>query len=92
MKGDDQKAGGQVDLLIMRADNIINLCEMKFSGSPYSIDQEEEAKMLHRAGLLKETLSSKQMVHLTLITTFGLVHGKHSGKVQKLVTGDDLFT
>lgn len=65
---------------------------MKFSGSPYSIDQEEEAKMLHRADLLKETLSSRQRVHLTLITTFGLVHGKHSGKVQKLVTGDDLFT
>ena len=77
VKGDDQKAGAQVDLLIMRDDNIVNLCEMKFSGSPYAIDIEEEAKMLHRVDMLKETLSAKQRVHLTLITTFGLLHGKH---------------
>ena len=80
-----------MDLLIIRADNIVNLCEMKFCDSPYSIDKEEETKMLHRENLLKETLSSKQKVHLTLITTYGLVQGKHSGKVQRVVTCDDLF-
>lgn len=92
VKGNETKTGAQVDLLIMRDDNIVNLCEMKFSGSPYTIDKEEEAKMLHRVDLLKETLSSKQKVHLTLITTYGLLPGKHSGKVQKVLTCDDLFT
>ena len=52
---------------------------------------EEEKKMLHRVELLKETLAARQKVHLTLVTTFGLVNGKHSGKVQKVVTCDDLF-
>ena len=56
------------------------------------VDKEEEAKMLHRVEMLKETLSSKQTVHLTLITTFGLVHGKHGGKVRKTITIDNLFT
>ena len=37
--------------------------------------------MLHRVDMLKETLSSRQKVHLTLITTYGLLPGKHSGKV-----------
>jgi hypothetical protein len=92
VKGDETKSGGQVDLLIVRDDNIVNLCEMKFSGSPYSIDKEEEAKMLHRVDLLKETLSSKQKVHLILVTTFGLVYGKHIGKIQKVITIDDLFS
>ena len=92
VKGDDQKAGAQVVLLIMRDDNIVNLCEMKFSSSPYAIDNEEETKMLHRVDVLKDTLSSKQRVHLTLVTIYGLVPGKHSGKVQKVVIGDDLFT
>jgi AAA+ ATPase superfamily predicted ATPase len=92
VKGNETKTGAQVDLLIMRDDNIVNLCEMKFSGSPYTIDKEEEAKMLHRVDLLKETLSPKQKVHLTLITTYGLLPGKHSGKVQKVLTCDDLFT
>lgn len=89
--GTDVNAGAQVDLLIVRDDNIVNLCEVKFYSSPYNIDKEEEAKMLHRVEMLRGLLSPKQMVHLTLITTFGLVSGKHSGKVQRVVTCDDLF-
>ena len=90
--GVEQKKGAQIDFLILRDDNIVNMCEMKFYSSFYTVDKEEEAKMLHRAGMLKDTLSSKQTVHITLVTTFGLVHGKHSGKIQKVVTIDDLFT
>ena len=92
LPGNEDNAGAQVDLLIMRADNIVNLCEMKFYSSEYSIDKDEESKLLHRVEMLKETLSDKQRVHLTLITTFGLTYGKHSGKVQKAIVCDDLFT
>lgn len=90
--GTEQKAGVQIDLLIMRDDNIVNLCELKFYSLPYSIDKEEESKMLYRVEMLKESLSAKQTIHLTLITTYGLVLGKHSGKVQKVISIDDLFT
>ena len=90
--GNDTKVGLQVDLLIIRDDNIVNLCEMKFYSSDYTIDKDEEARMLHRVELLKKTLTAKQKVHLTLITTFGLTHGKHNGKVQKVVACDELFT
>ncbi|MGM9868762.1 MAG: hypothetical protein ACI30R_03930 [Sodaliphilus sp.] len=92
VKGNDTKAGVHVDLLIIRDDNIVNLCEMKFYGTPYSVNKEDETKMLRRIEMLKTTLKAKQKVHLTLITTFGLTHGKHSGKIQKVVVGDDLFT
>ena len=40
---------------------------------------------------MKKTLSKKQTVHLTLITTYGVAYGKHSGIVQKQVVMDDLF-
>ena len=92
LPGNEDNAGAQVDLLIKRADNIVNLCEMKFYSSEYSIDKDEESKLLHRVEMLKETLSDKQRVHLTLITTFDLTYGKHSGKVQKVIACDDLFT
>ena len=49
-------------------------------------------KLLNRIEALKETLSPKQQVHLTLITSFGLKQSKHSGKVQKVVTCDEMFT
>lgn len=90
--GTATKSGAQIDLLILRDDNIVNLCEMKFSSAPYAIDKEEESKLLHRVEMLRETLSAKQQVHLTLITTYGLVPGKHSGKVQRVITCDELFT
>lgn len=90
--GTETKTGAQVDLLIKRNDNIVNLCEMKFYSGLYTIDRDEEVKLLNRIEALKETLSPKQQVHLTLITSFGLKQSKHSGKVQKVVTCDEMFT
>lgn len=91
VKGDDHQGGVQIDLLISRADNIVNLCEMKFAGGEYTITKDEEAKLRSRIETLKKTLSAKQTVHLTMITTYGVAYGKHSGIVQKEVTMDDLF-
>lgn len=91
VSGDDEAAGAQIDMLIVRDDRIINLCEMKFAGDSYSIDNVEEKKLRNRIDVLKETLSAMQTIHLTMITTYGVAHGKHSGIVQKQVTMDDLF-
>lgn len=91
VKGDDQKDGAQIDLLIIRDDHVVNLCEMKFAGGTYAIEKDEEAKLRSRIEMLKKTLSKKQTVHLTLVTTYGVAYGKHSGIVQKEVTMDDLF-
>ncbi|MBR6032390.1 MAG: hypothetical protein IKP36_10620 [Bacteroidaceae bacterium] len=91
IKGDGEHAGAQIDLLIMRADKVVNLCEMKFVGTPYTIDRDESEKLQVRIESLKETLSAKQTVHLTMVTTFGITYGKHSGMVLRQVLMDDLF-
>lgn len=91
VKGTDETDGVQIDLLIIRKDNVVNLCEMKFSGGTYTIDKDEEIKLRNRIETLKGILSPRQTVHLTLVTTFGLSNGKHSGIVQKQVELDDLF-
>ena len=91
IKGDDEHEGAQIDLLIVRNDGVVNLCEMKFASIPYSISKDEEMRLRHRIEMLKSTLSPKQTIHLTLITTFGIANGKHSGIVQREVNMDDLF-
>lgn len=91
VRGDNENEGAQIDLLINRADNVVNLCEMKFVTDEYVIDKDEENKLRKRTEALKTTLSSKQSVHLTMITTYGVAYGKHSGIVQKQVVLDDLF-
>jgi hypothetical protein len=64
---------------------------MKFSGNEYTIGKEEEQKLRNRTDRLKQTLNSKQTVHLTMITTFGVAYGKHSGIAQKQLTLEELF-
>ncbi len=91
VRGSDGTDGAQVDLLITRDDNVVNLCEMKFASTQYAIDRDEEMRLRRRIDTLKAALSPKQTVHLTMVTTYGVAHGKHSGIVQKEVVMDDLF-
>ena len=92
LRGDDAKDGVQIDLLIIRDDNVVNLCEMKFASDSYQITKEEENKLRKRIESLKSILKARQTIHLTMITTYGVAYGKHSGIVQKQVVMDDLFS
>ena len=81
----------QIDLLIDRADNVINLCEIKFYGKPFAIDGSYETELRERVQTLMDTVSQKQSIHLTLIAAYGIKRNTHSGLVQNVVTLDDLF-
>lgn len=91
VRGDDMKEGIQIDMLIVRDDNVVNLCEMKFASDTYHISKEEEARLRNRIETLRSTLTAKQTIHLTMVTTYGVAYGKHSGIVQKQISMDDLF-
>lgn len=82
----------QIDMVIDRADRIINLCEMKFSVNRYMIDRDYEMLLRDRmAWFIAETKTRKAPV-ITMITTYGILPNKHSGIVQNEVTLDDLFS
>lgn len=81
----------QIDLLIERADNLINLCEMKYSQMPYSITKDEDMKMrIRMADFVAET-GVRHGVIPTFITTFGIRANAYSALAQSQVTMDDLF-
>lgn len=83
--------GAQIDLLIERADRIINLCEIKYSESEYVLTKSEDLKMRNRqADFIAET-GTNLSVHPTMITTYGLRSNEYSGGVVSQVTMDDLF-
>ena len=44
-KSDAVKNGAQIDLLIDRRDQVVNLCEMKYTQDMFSIDQEYEKNL-----------------------------------------------
>ena len=81
----------QVDLIIERADQIINLCEMKYSRGKYSIDAKEEEKLRNRISAFEDETGVKHAVQLTMVTTYGLNDNSHSSDVVNRITLDDLF-
>lgn len=88
-EGDEE--GTQIDLLISRNDNVINMCEIKYYSGEFKVDKNYYAKILKRQNILSENISPKYAIHSTLITTMGLVHNEYSGVFQNVVVLDDLF-
>lgn len=91
LRGDDETEGTQIDLLIDRADRVVNLCEMKFHKDDFTIDKAYDAKLRHRTQTLIDHLPKNRNVHVTLITTYGLTYNEYFGRFQKVVTMDELF-
>ena len=83
--------GAQIDLVIDRGDQAINLCEMKFCTEEYVITSEYETKVRQRIGIFREKTKSRKALVSTFITTFGVANGVHKSIVDSEVTMDDLF-
>ena len=83
--------GAQVDLVIDRQDNVINLCEMKYWGSAFQVDAQTERALREKAAIFQTDTRTRKAVHLTLVTTYGLAPGAHASVFQNVVTMDDLF-
>ena len=81
----------QVDLIIERADQIISLCEIKYSKGIYSLDAKEEERLRNRITDFADEPKVKEAVQLVLITTYGLKDNAHSTEVNDRVVLDDLF-
>lgn len=81
----------QVDLIIERADQIISLCEIKYSKGIYSLDAKEEERLRNRIVDFADETKVKEAVQLVLITTYGLKDNAHSTEVNDRVVLDDLF-
>ena len=90
-EADETSDGAQVDLLIDRKDQVINLCEMKYSLSEYAIDAEYEQMLRNKKSAFIDATNTRKAVHLTMVTTFGIKANAHSGIVQNEVKLDDLF-
>ena len=89
---DEMNDGAQIDLLIDRKDQVINLCEMKYSLSEYVIDAEYEQKLRNKKSAFIDATNTRKAVHLTMVTTFGIKANAHSGIVQNEITLEDLFS
>lgn len=91
-KDGNQWQGGQIDLLIDRNDNVINICEIKYCNGEYEITSAYDEKLRNRAALFRKITGTKKAIVHTFITTYGLKQNRYSGLVQSEITMEDLFS
>ena len=87
----DGQKGSQIDLLIDRADQTVNLCEMKFSQSEYEITKSDSDSLTNKLNRFIEETHTRKSVIITMITSFGVKAGKYTGAIQRQLVLDDLF-
>ena len=83
--------GVQVDLIIKRDDNIIDLCESKFTTKPFAVDAGYDAGLLYKRETFCEETGTHLAVHIVMISANGLTPDSYRGMIQSVVTLDDLF-
>ena len=83
--------GAQIDLLINRNDNIINLCEMKYTTKEFIITKSYDEHLRNKRGTFIEESGTKKSVHITMITTCGVKHNAYWNNIQSEVLLDELF-
>lgn len=89
---DNKTSGSQIDMVIDRRDNSINICEIKFYNAPFSIDKKYAEALNQKLFAFRQQTKTRKHIFLTLISTFGLHKNEHSiGLVDKQLVMDDLF-
>lgn len=83
--------GAQIDLLIDRKDDVINICEIKYSQEKYTIDAEYEKDLIHKREVLRTETNTSKALWITLITYSGLTENKYKNIAVNEIVGDDLF-
>lgn len=91
-KGNQQHPGFQIDMLIDRSDNSINICEMKFYATDFELSKKEANELRVRREFFRTKAQTKKSLINTLVTTYGLKKNEYSaGIIDTVVVTDQFF-
>jgi uncharacterized protein len=91
-KGNQSIPGAQIDLIIDRADQVIHLCEAKFSREAYAVTKEFAEKLRTRAAIFRQATQTKKAVFHLLITPYPVCPNPHFlAEISHQVNMDQLF-
>ena len=84
-------SGAQMDLLIERRDQVIDLFEIKVSMNEFEIDQDVDRTLRNKIAALQKETKYRQDIQLIMITTYGVKENKYSNLINAEVLLEDLF-
>ncbi len=91
-KGNDTLPGCQIDMIIDRADQTINLCEAKFTKENFAITKTYAAQLRMKKSIFRQATQTKKATFNTLLTTYPAIKNQHYlGEIDNEITIDKLF-
>ena len=91
-KGDKTQQGTQIDFIIDRDDNCINILELKFYDTIYEINKNYAQQLNEKVSIFKEKSKLKKSVFLTLLTANGAKKNEYYlSTITNELTIEDLF-
>lgn len=89
--GNESTDGTQIDLLIDRADNCINLCEIKFAEDKLTITKSLAEGLERKKQLFRSATATKKMVLITVISPLGLNDTQYRSTVDISISLKEMF-
>ncbi len=92
-KGNADTQGIQIDMMIERADNCMNLLEVKFYDKEFVISKDYEQELREKVAIFREQTRTRKSIFVTMLSAYGVKRNEHYLSVvtnQLLI--DDLFT
>lgn len=83
--------GSQIDMVIERKDDIINLVEIKFNSAPYAISQKYMNDINRKKEDFVNCTNTKSSIHTTFVTMNGLEENSYYKEIQSEISSDELF-
>lgn len=90
--GNEEMCGAQIDLILDRADNVINLCEIKFTERPFLITKSYANTINKKITAFAHFNKINKPIFITFISAVGIHENSYSRQiVQNTVRLSDLF-
>lgn len=83
--------GAQIDMLIDRADNVIDICEMKYSSGKYILSKDESQRIDNKLNAFRAVSGTRKSIHLVIVAANGIEENAYARKAQRILVLDDLF-
>jgi AAA+ ATPase superfamily predicted ATPase len=81
----------QIDMLINRSDNIVHLCEIKYTDSNFVIDKSIYENIQKKLNTVNNALTKRKNILATLITVNTMKINQYSHCIENVITLDDFF-
>ena len=83
--------GCQIDLVIERRDQTIDLCEMKYSKGDIHITADDYRSVLNKQETFRRETRTKSALHNVLVASSAVARNAYSDEFQHIITLDQLF-